>query len=56
MSNSFTLPMSIPDRVQGSACSLSQSPPASPLGTIPMGIPQVGHTCMHSITVVYIHR
>ncbi|XP_067935180.1 RING finger protein unkempt-like [Watersipora subatra] len=36
MSNSFSLPMSIPDRTQGSAGSLSQSPPSSPLG---VGIP-----------------
>ena len=55
MSNSFSLPMTIPDRVQGSACSLSQSPPPSPLGTIPMGIPQsqVGLRS-EAIAIVYL--
>ena len=43
MSNSFSLPMSIPDRIAGSAASLSQSPPASPIGTLPMGIPAGSH-------------
>lgn len=51
MSNSFSLPMSIPDgRLHESVGSLSQSPPASPLSTLPMGIPQHVSTGNHPLS------
>jgi len=37
MGNSFSMPMPIPDRIQEGG-SLSQSPPMSPLGSLPMSI------------------
>ncbi|KAF6019129.1 UNK [Bugula neritina] len=40
MGNSFSMPMPIPDRIQEGG-SLSQSPPMSPLGSLPMSIPHL---------------